>query len=284
MIYGASEVPESAWYKPEEDLDALEDFCHGYEGKQVVHCVDAFGASRSMFKQWERAGMNARAFDVKLDPANMDLLTKTGFLTLLLFGLSLVEFGIIVAGLPCQWFIWLSSSVHKRSKKMPLGRLSHPKVRLANRIVDSFVVFIELLAKYRSFWVLCEQPKSSKMFALPSMLRMDGVRGMFHVATALGMFQHDLVKPTTLFTDLPGANSLARKVTKAQRQKIVQRLAKRNQKRKNPREYYSISTVCGKKCVSGSKDLAKSAAYPAAFSKAVLAVWMRAFAQQLMNR
>lgn len=274
-------VPEAEWYKPEEDSEAVQAFCAEFQGAQTVHCLDAFGASRSMYKQWNKAGMNARAFDVKLNPLGMDLLTRTGFFTLLTFGMSLIKDAMVVAGLPCQWFVWLSCSVHRRHELGPLGLLTHPKVRLANRIVDSFVYFIEVLSGFRTFYVLFEQPRSSWMFQLPSMLRLTKKLNMKIVSTALGCFGHDLEKPTRLLTDVPGAEALARTVNKEQRKKIALRLEKRNAKRSKPRVYYEVTSNGQKKTVTGSKDLAKSAAYPAVFSQAVLKVWRKAWVKRL---
>lgn len=187
--FSPNEVHEECWFKPEDHEARLRAYCEHFQGAQVVHCVDAFGASRSVFKAFERAGCNARAYDVKLSPDTMDILTEAGVMTFLSFGLSMFSWAIMVAGLPCQWFIFMSSSVHRRHTMGPLGNLAHPRVRLANRIVDTFVFCVRLLQNYRSFWVLCEQPKSSTMFGLPSMEQLLVECGMEKVLTYMGLFE-----------------------------------------------------------------------------------------------
>ena len=72
--------------------------------------------------------------------------------------------GLVVTGPPCGWWIWLSSSKHKRTLNKPNGDLNNPGVRKANAIVENALVLLAV-AQCRRLAILIEQPGTSMMRA-----------------------------------------------------------------------------------------------------------------------
>ena len=50
-----------------------------------------------------------------------------------------MEGGLILAGPPCSYFVFMSSSIHQRATLGPRGNELHQGVRLANLITENLV-------------------------------------------------------------------------------------------------------------------------------------------------
>ena len=84
---------------------------------------------------------------------------------------------------------------------------------------------------------------------------------------------HDLEKPTFLFGDLPGLESLKRVMTRTARAKYADIRSRKNQRRKEPKIYY----VKKGGRVNGTKLLAETATYPKRFCTALVKLCAGAF-------
>lgn len=124
-----------------------------------------------------------------------NLTTENGFFELLSMIMELMPYSIILAGLPCSLFIFLSSKHHGRKEDKPFGnekpesvvsicwlghqgntklkncylrpamldlRKKYKDVYQANLIVRNWVVLM-IIAVARSMFVICEQPMTSMM-------------------------------------------------------------------------------------------------------------------------
>ena len=58
--------------------------------------------------------------------------------------MSIVQFGFLMCGPPCSLFIFLSSSVHKRSKSQPWGNPEKGSVRRANVIMINLAIILTI--------------------------------------------------------------------------------------------------------------------------------------------
>ena len=106
-------------------------------------------------------------------------------------------------GLPCSNFVWMSSSVHMRSKEAPLGDMSKPSVVRSNCIFERVVLLI-YLALARRVWFFLEQPRSSVipyMAAMQELLSLCG-RG-YHCTWWMGSFGHWTIKPSLALGNTP---------------------------------------------------------------------------------
>lgn len=77
------------WFQPENCLPDLIEWGKAYAAATPKrhHVIDVFGASQRVTSTWLKAGMRAKAFDIKLCPQE-DLCSKAGFMCLLQLGLT----------------------------------------------------------------------------------------------------------------------------------------------------------------------------------------------------
>ena len=116
---------------------------------------------------------------------------------------------------------------------------------------------------------MCEQPLGSLMFELDCWKRWaEEDSCLFAVCTSMGAFNHDMVKPTRLYTTMPSAILLQRDYAKARRSVKL----RRSNSGEDEQRSYMRRTPAG---AAGSKDLHKSAEYTTAFVYAVLCAWER---------
>ena len=157
-------------------------------------------------------GYNAQASDIMTDPA-ADISKQSGFFALLGLALRLQEHGLILAGPPCSLFIFLSSSVHKRSVSNPHGDCTRADVRLSNLVVTNFI-HILLVCVPRGVKFIIEQPLTSTMYSLPCFNQLGETLGWEDFATIttyMWWFGHDMVKPTKLLSNMRSTRLLARR-------------------------------------------------------------------------
>ena len=84
-----------------------------------------------------------------------------------------------------------SCSVHQRHIYGPEGNQQNAKVRMSNRLVKNFVVWLELLARHRKFWFVVEQPTSSWLFKMQALVSIMAAMACVKVTTwKLGSFGH----------------------------------------------------------------------------------------------
>ena len=263
----ATTIDEGAWYHAEEHLQEVINFIQNYTGPRDLHMIDLFSASEQGFDTFVRAGFRAQSYDITNDEQD-DVTTKEGFYRLLRYLLELVPGGVVLAGPPCSLYVFLSSSVHRRTIARPLGNTDHTKVRLSNLIVSNMCVAMKNVLQ-RGIKIIIEQPKSSMMFGHPAMtmLQSGPQQTWLHVHTFMGKFGHPMPKPTVLVTNLKQARLLARDM----RQNDMRRLraaAVEDQK------VFTRRTPAG---VAGGRNLHESSAYTRPFCEAVLAAWERYF-------
>ena len=204
----------------------------------------------------------AAVYDIARDPL-CDFTSKRGFLVALSYMLSLQIGGLIMAGPPCSLFVFLSSSVHKRSTCCPEGDTSNASVRMANLIVRNLAVLLRLATSRGVHWVV-EQPGSSKLWGLQTMKTLFAQCEPCRVFTYMGCFGHSLnmLKPTVLWGTVPTLHMLARTRKQCPMEESSGRAGKKI--------FYFIGSD-GR--VTGGPDLHESAAYPALFAKAVFEAW-----------
>lgn len=102
-------------------------------------------------------------------------------------------------GPPCSWWVFLSSSVHRRSTARPEGDTSHPFVRHHNCIAEFVASVIMTCTALGIFYVL-EQPISSTFHLYKA------VREALHItgAHAISIPLYKFGAPTTKFLHLFG--------------------------------------------------------------------------------
>ena len=79
--------------------------------------------------------------------------------------------GLIHFGLPCDSFIWISKSGHKRSGQNPYGNTTRQGVRRGNILLCRSMLLAILATVRRCFWFL-ENPGSSFVPQMPEVIHV----------------------------------------------------------------------------------------------------------------
>lgn len=144
-------------------------------------------------------GRDAYPYDIKLDPARMDLASTQGFANALWSVANLKPGSGHLTAPVCSTFVFMSRGTTQRSRTKPLGRTDYPSVRLGNLLFCRALILVILAACKGCMWVL-EQPGSSTMEWHPlfqRMMKMIEVRKMF---ISMCNFGGPTRKPTILYT------------------------------------------------------------------------------------
>ena len=242
------------------------DHVNRFKSARNLDVVELFGGVSNIAKEAARKGYMSATMDIKTGGANHDIASEQGFYNTLNLALLIAAGGLCVAGPPCGWWIWMSSSAHKRSFKKPMGDISKASVRLANTIVVNLVIIMVVLLD-RGVNVLLEQPETSLMrvFKYMKLLIENFLDATF---TWMGAFKHRLPKPTRLWSNMDTLDEL----------KVIWTAKKRQEhERKYPAKKRKAYTYAhGGTQVNGGKDhLTTTAAYTTAFSRAVVSAWER---------
>lgn len=116
------------------------------------------------------AGLTFERFDTVLDAAH-NILTRSGLVLVLSMVMRVKENGLLVLGPPCGMWVFMSQSVHKRTRRQPEGDITVAKVREANMIAR-IVAGIVKLAVSRNVRFIIEQPISSQLFHFPAIAKV----------------------------------------------------------------------------------------------------------------
>ena len=263
-------TPEAEWFHAANNRDKIDKFAQAFVRRvrsRPLACVDAFGASGQVKAAFERHGEQAVNYDIKARGKVNDITCSLGWFTLLLQGLRLRPGALVKGAPPCSWFIFLSSSVHKRSEGAEEGDTQNCKVRLANLIVQNFLVFLDTLTKHeRQIYFVIEQPSSSFMMKMKMSRQFLHDNGAFSIFTYMGAFQHRLLKPSFLYGNLPTLPLMARS-------KPV--CFKKNE------DLDSYYTQSAQGRVTGGKLLAGAAEYTEEYCEALYYAWRRTAAFSL---
>lgn len=109
-----------------------------------------------------------------------------------------------MCGCPCSLFVFMSSSVHKRSCAMPYGDQALPKIRRINQLVVNLTVLLALAHTRGVFFMhhgvkfrvvkgaRIEQPASSMLWSFPELARLLEFLDTTRVHTWMKKFNHVL--------------------------------------------------------------------------------------------
>ena len=70
---------ESVWYNPDEDWANVQNYISNWQGEQVLHVLDVFGASRGMERCFQKHGLKGAALDILLGGTLHDILSRDGW-------------------------------------------------------------------------------------------------------------------------------------------------------------------------------------------------------------
>lgn len=156
-----------------------------------VAAFDIFCGKAAITKRWRNNGYACNKFDKECGGDEHDILRESGFYAALLYLLQVLPFGLMIGGPPCSLWIFLSASVHGRTKGDASGNVANESVRLANLLVNNYCVLLAI-AHLRKVYTITEQPSSSKMpYYLPFARLISGCE-MRRIFTWMGCFSHPM--------------------------------------------------------------------------------------------
>lgn len=259
----ATVSPEAGWYCSETDWPGIRSFCRTWVGDRNIDMVSVFDRSKRMSSTWRDAGHSSTEYDIAHDPVQMDICTRVGFYYLLGLLLKLARGGFSMWAPPCSLWIFLTSSLHKRSASCPDGNTDHFSVRLANRIAINAAMALKAVLKFRSDCaVMIEQPSGSWLFKYGPWKDIIQHLWLRKSLTYQGLFGGPLPKPTHLVHSLKDDKLFARKLTKNLKKKKFNRSNK----------VFYIKDANGS--VTGTKMLTQTSIYPKRLATAIYKSWV----------
>ncbi|CAK9021859.1 Putative rhamnose biosynthetic enzyme 1, partial [Durusdinium trenchii] len=127
----------------------------------IHHCLDWFGASQAVARQWLKAGYSAVSFDIKLNHEH-DMVSESGRKNLLTIAAQLHSHAAVICAPPCSLFSPACASVHQRNWFRPEGNPTVFLVRLAQQILHNFATLLRvILSAAPTLSVIVEQPSGS---------------------------------------------------------------------------------------------------------------------------
>ena len=173
--------------------------------------LHGFVGVSQMSKSYKKLNMAMVSCDLVNDPVLQNCLLMEGQQYYLekLAQLSLKPDGLCWLDPPCAFWVWVSSSVHKRSTQNPHGDCSHPGVEWNNAIAD-FVADVMLTCSAMSIHYVLEQPLSSRLPDYPAVERALMSTGGRRIVVPLWKFGSPSIKPLQLWGTAPWLQQLAR--------------------------------------------------------------------------
>ena len=237
-------------------LHEIKQYVDEFRGMRNLDCFDMFSGCGRFAKESRRQGLLAEEYDMKTYGPSHDITTESGFFVALQFVLRLKAHGLVVGGPPCGWWIFLSSSVHKRSLARPQGDQSNENVMIANLIVRNVVVLL-CIALHRQIFLILEQPMTSlmpKYYCMRKFIEQFLVK----VTTWMGLYGHRLPKPSQLFGNLSTMSILAGTWNKKSKE--------RHAMKHPPTARMAYATTRTGWVTGGGKALSDTAAYTTKFA------------------
>ena len=203
----ASSAQDPTLFDARFHLEAVLSYVMAWAGQRNLHLFDMFSGEAQATRTFTKYGFRAGHFDLA---EGDDITDRRGFFRCLDLLLSLVVGGLVLLGPPCSLWVYMSSSVHRRSARNKfVGDTSKYVVRSANCVVRNTVLLLAI-GHWRGLWFLLEQPGSSKMEKYPFLQLLVEELCLTRVYTWMRAYGHPLPKPSYLLSNLNSSTSLKR--------------------------------------------------------------------------
>ena len=196
----AQDAPFDARYHMQEILSYIQ----SWKGRSNVQFLDLFSGVAEASRVFSRKGYVTRNFDINMGD---DITRRDGFFKCLEIVMSLVLGGLILLGPPCSLWVFMSASVHRRTKCNTEGDCTKEAVRSANLLVRN-ICFLIALAHFRGIFVILEQPSSSQMKNYSWLCQLCSTLRLRRITTWMGCYGHLIPKPSYLLSNLANATQL----------------------------------------------------------------------------
>ena len=217
------------------------------EARQLGHLnlYEVFAGSKAFKRESEFWCWVAHTFEYCDDPIKQNCLTRAGEDEFITQACRLTPLSLVPLGPPGKFSIWLTRSVHGKSKQNPLGNGS-PFAQKGNKLATFVANGLRLISWRRCFYLM-EQPMSSVLEYHPdvkkALLETGGKRIYCKIGNDGGFYP----KPTFLYSNAPWVHQVDGQFNFTSN--VMGRLARR----------------VGR-FVNGTTSLTSSAAYPIEFT------------------
>ena len=205
----SSSVPASCdedLFDARAHLAAILNFVQSWKGVRSLHLFDFFAGAGMASTVFSGRGYSCEAFDVVTNGQN-DVTKEIGFYRALGIILSLVPAALVLLGPPCSLWVFISSSIHRRTPTNATGDITRKCVRAANCLVRN-VILLLCIAHFRLCYFILEQPSSSQMIHFPFMRSLCEQLSMPRIVTWMRCFGHLIPKASYLLSNMDGAKAL----------------------------------------------------------------------------
>lgn len=164
-----------------------------------LDAAEIFAGCCSIHKGFITEGFQSRPFDVCLDPTQ-DICSVLGFVTAVELLLRVKRGGLAWFAPQCSLWVWISSSVHKRSSTNNFyGDSNHAGTKQAS-MMGHLVAGLVRLCHSRGVFFILEQPRNSRLIKFPPIRKALKMTGAKVIVTWLKAFDDDfpIAKPIEL--------------------------------------------------------------------------------------
>ena len=264
---------DDVWLADEHEHELEQHIQSRWRCRRYLQLGDMFSGKANMWRAFRRARYEATTSDV-LDDPNQNMASKAGLYCAIELIMAVVTGGLLMWGPPCSMFIFLSSSIHKRSRRRPHGDEKRKSVRLANVIVRNMCFCIRLAIR-RGVKNIIEQPTTSVMWQLPCLRII--LKRWTRIHIAMYSYGHATYKPVVLWGDLPTLDTVHLPHSLNEFHKLKKVNKQITKKATITRSKLGATLVVRRKASSGVRggpDLRLTAEYPLPFCAAVRRAWL----------
>lgn len=222
---------------------------------------ELFSGEGELGRQCRAAGFHVRTSDIMKGKFH-DITTPEGFMLSLKGVLRLRYNGLLWLGVPCNSWVFMSSSTTKRTSS-EYGIMGDETVNsvAAGNCIAARVALLCMVAVIRGIFWCAEQPGSSCLKDCPYMSHvLTNMGPNFMRRTWMGAYGHWSSKPTQLWGSWPSVEDFVKQLSRAKQQKLQATSKGMYTKQVLPN---------GKTRVTGGKRLKSSGAYSKCFGVTV---------------
>ena len=231
-------------------------------GGRDLDNVDFFAGMKAVSNTWNEHSFAAASYELLDDPQCQNFCSGPGLLFALMLTMRMRMGALSSWGTVCSSWIFVSSSVTKRTDENILGDTSCKGVADGNLQVSRMALLWELM-KVRNgiFWL--EQPGSSKMHLHPRMHQWMQQNPTYECRTWMGCFGGETPKPTILRSNRWYVTKMKRRMTEELRKSLSTTCTR------------TVHPITGRLECSGGKRLKESQVYPKQYAVEMFRLWHR---------
>ena len=222
--------------------------------------VDFYAGMKAVSMTWIENSYESATYELLDDPERQNVCSGIGMLFALMLIMRMKIGALSSWGTVCSSWIFVSSSVTKRTTENILGDPSCKGVTDGNLQVSRMALLWELI-KVRKGIMWLEQPGSSRMHLHPRLHQFMQRNPTYECRTWMGCFGGETPKPTVLRSNRWYVTKMKRKMTEELRKSLCTTCTR------------TVHPVTGRLEATGGKLLKESQVYPKQYAVEMFNLW-----------